>query len=70
MFTGDMVNNIATEAEPWIDTFKKLSGKNGVFSIWGTTIMATIGASSAQAKVDNLNRLRNPRGDGYGPPAQ
>ena len=35
MFTGDMVNNLASEAEPWIDTFKKLTGKNGVFSILG-----------------------------------
>lgn len=59
MFTGDMVNNIATEAEPWIDTFKKLSGKNGVYSILGNHDYGDYWRfPSAQAKVDNLNRLK------------
>jgi len=59
MFTGDIVNNIATEAEPWIDTFKKLSGKNGVFSILGNHDYGDYWRfPSAQAKVDNLNRLK------------
>ena len=59
MFTGDMVNNIATEAEPWIDTFKKLSGKNGVFSILGNHDYGDYWRfPSAQAKVDNLDRLK------------
>ena len=59
MFTGDMVNNIATEAEPWIDTFKKLSGKNGVFSILGNHDYGDYWRfPSAQAKADNLNRLK------------
>jgi predicted MPP superfamily phosphohydrolase len=59
MFTGDMVNNIATEAEPWIDTFKKLSGKNGVFSILGNHDYGDYWRfPTAQAKVDNLNRLK------------
>lgn len=59
MFTGDMVNNIATEAEPWINTFKKLSGKNGVFSILGNHDYGDYWRfPSAQAKVDNLNRLK------------
>jgi predicted MPP superfamily phosphohydrolase len=59
MFTGDMVNNIATEAEPWIDTFKNLNGKNGVFSILGNHDYGDYWRfPSAQAKVDNLNRLK------------
>lgn len=59
MFTGDMVNNIATEAEPWIDTFKKLNGKNGVFSILGNHDYGDYWRfPSAQAKVDNLDRLK------------
>ena len=59
MFTGDMVNNIATEAEPWIDTFKKLSGKNGVFSILGNHDYGDYWRfPSAQAKVNNMNRLK------------
>ena len=59
MFTGDMVNNIATEAEPWVDTFKKLNGKNGVFSILGNHDYGDYWRfPSAQAKVDNLDRLK------------
>jgi len=59
MFTGDMVNNTATEAEPWIDTFKKLNGKNGVFSILGNHDYGDYWRfPSAQAKVNNLNRLK------------
>lgn len=59
MFTGDMVNNVATEAEPWIDTFKKLTGKSGVFSILGNHDYGDYWRfPSAQAKVDNLNRLK------------
>jgi hypothetical protein len=59
MFTGDMVNNVATEAEPWIETFKKLTGKSGVFSILGNHDYGDYWRfPSAQAKVDNLNRLK------------
>ena len=59
MFTGDMVNNVAEEAEDWIETFKKLMGKNGVFSILGNHDYGDYWRfPSAQAKVDNLNRLK------------
>jgi predicted MPP superfamily phosphohydrolase len=59
MFTGDMVNNLASEAEPWIDTFKKLTGKNGVFSILGNHDYGDYWRfPTAQDKVDNLNRLK------------
>ena len=34
-FTGDMVNNFADEAEPWIDRLKDLKAKYGKFSILG-----------------------------------
>ncbi len=34
-FTGDMVNNFAYEAEPWVSTFSGLKAKNGKFSILG-----------------------------------
>ena len=59
MFTGDLVNNLASEAEPWIDTFKKLTGKNGVFSILGNHDYGDYWRfPTAQDKVDNLNRLK------------
>jgi len=34
-FTGDMVNNIATELDGWEKTLSKLSAKHGVFSVLG-----------------------------------
>ena len=59
MFTGDMVNNLASEAEPWIDTFKKLTGKNGVFSILGNHDYGDYWRfPTAQDKVNNLSRLK------------
>lgn len=35
LFTGDMVNNKATEMEPYIDIFKKLKAKDGLYSVLG-----------------------------------
>lgn len=35
LFTGDLVNNKASEMEPWIDIFKKLSAPFGKFSVLG-----------------------------------
>lgn len=34
-FTGDIVNNIATEMEPFMDIFEQVRGKYGVYSILG-----------------------------------
>lgn len=60
VFTGDLVNNTADEAEPWISTFQRLSGKHGVFSILGNHDYGDYWRfPSAQAKVDNLNRLKD-----------
>jgi predicted MPP superfamily phosphohydrolase len=35
VFTGDLVNNMASEMDPWMDEFSKLKGKYGQFSILG-----------------------------------
>ena len=34
-FTGDLVNNKADEIFPWIETFKKINAKYGVYSVLG-----------------------------------
>ncbi len=34
-FTGDLVNDTAKEAQPWIDVFEKIKAPMGVFSILG-----------------------------------
>lgn len=35
LFTGDIVNAVAEEMNPWIETFKKLEAKDGMYSILG-----------------------------------
>ena len=35
LFTGDLINNVASEMDPWIDTFSKLEAKDGIYSILG-----------------------------------
>lgn len=35
VFTGDLVNNVATEIEEYIDVFSKIKAKYGVFSVLG-----------------------------------
>jgi predicted MPP superfamily phosphohydrolase len=35
LFTGDMVNNEATEMEPWAELFSKLEAKDGKYSVLG-----------------------------------
>ncbi len=34
-FTGDLVNNLASEMTPWIDTFGRIKAQNGVYSVLG-----------------------------------
>ena len=35
LFTGDLVNNTATELEPWVQTFKQIKAQYGVYSVLG-----------------------------------
>ncbi|HSP40796.1 MAG TPA: metallophosphoesterase [Gillisia sp.] len=35
LFTGDLVNNLADEMEPWTQTFANIKAKDGVFSVLG-----------------------------------
>jgi hypothetical protein len=59
VFTGDMVNNIADEAEPWIPTFQRLKGKLGIFSILGNHDYGDYWKfPTPEAKVANLDRLK------------
>lgn len=60
VFTGDMVNNIADEAEPWVPTFQRLKGKLGIFSILGNHDYGDYWKfPNPEAKVANLNRLKD-----------
>lgn len=35
LFTGDLVNNQASEVKPYLDTLRQLHAQDGIYSIWG-----------------------------------
>ncbi len=60
LFTGDMVNNKASEMDPWIDIFKKLEAKDGMYSVFGNHDYGDYVAwESTEAKARNLERLKS-----------
>lgn len=59
LFTGDLVNNTAKEAEPWIDVFRKLEAPLGKMSVLGNHDYGDYSAWNSPAeKVANLDRLK------------
>jgi predicted MPP superfamily phosphohydrolase len=59
LFTGDMVNNRATEMEPYIDIFKKLKAKDGLYSVLGNHDYGDyINWKSPEEKLQNLEDLK------------
>ena len=59
LFTGDMVNNKATEMEPYIDIFKKLKAKDGLYSVLGNHDYGDyIKWDSEEDKKQNLEDLK------------
>jgi uncharacterized protein len=58
LFTGDLVNNQASEMEPWIETFKKLKAPMGKYSILGNHDYGDyMSWPNREAKVQNMQRL-------------
>jgi len=59
-FTGDLVNNIASEAVSFIDIFSQLRARHGVFSILGNHDYGDYMVwPSAQAREENLENLKS-----------
>lgn len=59
LFTGDMVNDYADEAEAWVDTLKGLQARIGKFSILGNHDYSDYARwDSMDAKKANLERLK------------
>ncbi len=57
-FTGDLVNDTASEAKPWIDVFKKIHAPLGVFSILGNHDYGDyVSWDSAEAKQKNFELM-------------
>ena len=58
VFTGDLVNNLASEAEEWIPVFGQFKGRDGQFSIYGNHDYGDyVPWDSQELKAANLDRL-------------
>ena len=58
-FTGDLVNNRAEEILPWIQTFRKINAKHGVYSILGNHDYGDYSPwESPEAKKKNMEDLK------------
>lgn len=58
-FTGDLINNLATEMEPWIPLFKQLNAPMGMFSILGNHDYGDyVSWESDEAKQKNLQEIK------------
>ncbi len=59
-FTGDLVNNRATETEPFMEIFSRIKAPMGVYSILGNHDYGDyVEWESAEAKAKNLNDLKH-----------
>jgi predicted MPP superfamily phosphohydrolase len=59
LFTGDMVNNKAIELEPYVPVFKKLSAKDGLYSVLGNHDYGDyVRWDSEDEKKQNLENLK------------
>lgn len=58
-FTGDLVNNKASEMDQFIEIFREIKSKNGVFSVLGNHDYGNYEAwPSKEAKTANFERLK------------
>lgn len=60
LFTGDLVNNIASETDGFLDTYKRLKAPYGVYSVLGNHDYGDyVDWDSKEAKRQNLERLKS-----------
>ncbi|TNJ44315.1 metallophosphoesterase [Tamlana fucoidanivorans] len=64
LFTGDMVNNKASEMLPWKNLFSTLKAKDGVYSVLGNHDYGDyVSWSSKEEKLQNLETLKQMQKD-------
>lgn len=64
VFTGDLVNNIATEVDEFMPVLSQLKAKDGVYSVLGNHDYAMyIRWESPEKKEENLNALKQKQAD-------
>jgi len=59
LFTGDIVNAIAEEMNPWVDTFKKLNAKDGMYSILGNHDYGYYAYNTNEEILENHKKLED-----------
>ncbi len=58
-FTGDLVNNVASEMDGFLDIFDKIEARYGVYSVLGNHDYGDyVLWSSPEAKVENMEKLK------------
>lgn len=59
LFTGDMVNNTASEMIPWKDIFSRLNAKDGMYSVLGNHDYGDyVQWDTTEQKEENLEQLK------------
>lgn len=58
VFTGDMVNNVYTEFEPYKDTFAQLTAQHGMFAVLGNHDYGDYGNLTREEKKQSIERLQ------------
>ena len=60
MFTGDLINNVAEEAKPWINSLKAMKAKKGKFAITGNHDYGDyVNWDDEQEKKENEEKFRS-----------
>lgn len=59
LFTGDLVNNMAVEMEPWVGAFGRIKAKDGIYSVLGNHDYGDyVNWESGSAKKANLEAVK------------
>jgi predicted MPP superfamily phosphohydrolase len=58
LFTGDLVNELADEAEAWVDAFAQLKAPMGKFSVMGNHDYADYGPYTKEARAESIAQLK------------
>ena len=58
LFTGDLVNELADEAEAWVDAFAQLKAPLGKFSVMGNHDYADYGPYTKEERAESIAQLK------------
>ena len=59
LFTGDLVNELAAEAEPWVEAFANLKAPLGKFSVMGNHDYADYGPFTREERAASIAQLKD-----------